>query len=640
MQAADGVGDSKFEDWAAKAWSLLLDLPVPPSSMAGAKEIFLNLPDHIQHLVFMAGARSCQQRGSLKQLLRMLPERVHPSVVAAFVGPEGVLEVPSTDSLYTRGRPFFKALRCLPAAPPPVLSLIDLDISMPGGDPPACDEDTEAAAAALRHHSGLTSLKLVHLSSSAKQLRLIAPAIAALPELKTLQLGTDRFPVRETSLSILSDAFQSIGPLEHLITTIDVTTTSSKPTDDASTDPNPSGNKFRRIDPSSTALDDQGDHSVSVDFQIPYSEYVLRLLSRVTSLTFLSLSTPMCSFRPEYDTAIASMPVHMPYLETLLLEGYASLVPVNVVSNITAPLKALTVELLAPECPQQFCVSIQQFVHLTCLSLKFIHLKDPDQSSLCQHIPAMFSALRQLKKLDINTSITVLLAMMPSVAADLSQLSFEVSSCSYVSEGNANEQPGFIRERWVQLCAMISQVPLHNLQIYLSEPFQQHHLPGIVHLSALTGLTSLCLLNWGSCLGDADDTAALSQMSQLQRLHLTGIEPQHATASFGALVSLQHLRELVIHAQRRHDVIPGADAQHQLQVPPGAWRSLSSLEFPVLSGASACKLVVSAIQLPAIRKIQILPRGRACLSRRDEEQLLMHAEQQGVHLHLGWFLRP
>ena len=76
LQAADGVGDTKFDEWVALAWSVLYNTLKSSSQSKGETEeieSFVNLPHHIQNLVFLAAARSSKGPRTLGTLLATMP---------------------------------------------------------------------------------------------------------------------------------------------------------------------------------------------------------------------------------------------------------------------------------------------------------------------------------------------------------------------------------------------------------------------------------------------------------------------------------------------------------------------------------------------------------------------------------------
>lgn len=622
------MGDARFDDWVALAWSQLDRNQKCPSKMIEVDlKFFIELPHHIQTIVFVEGARSSREPATLERLLSKLPQCVHPSVLAAFSGPKKALTVPETPS--SNLIPFFKALISLPAAPPSVQVLVDTDGPMFDSENRYCDKAAIDAAAALRHHSGLTRLELMRMCYGSLRMQHVAPALTGLCHLKPLQLGSSRHAVGTPALAVLLESFQPLQRLQHL--KLHLCCLADRSTDDLA--PHSRATKCRRTETSSTAEDVPTAESTAPDAHASQSECVARILCRLTLLTFLSITSEFTGLE-DSDSPGVSIPLVMPYLETLRLPGAHSLLPANVTSNLTAPLKALSVEVRQlsshvsdVQSSQKVCASLLKFEHLTMLSVKIDDRVASGDTALSAQVSSAFAKLLHLEELEYGAPFPALLAGIQSVPANLTHL-----TC-YIPRNEPNDDA---MGRWTQLLAAISRLRLCHLEARFkwgSPPM------GVASLGALTGLTSLSLSGWETCLGQAADRAALSQMSQLETLHITDIEPEHAfrPATFAALVSIPNLVVLEIGVKSTSRELPDTAEWH---VPVGAWQNLAILQMPVESRRSARNLIRAVARLPELFEMYVIGVGEPELSKRQERLLQRRAKKGGLLLGVDGFRRP
>lgn len=164
------MGDVKFDSWVALAWREMHTIIQKRTKSVESKtaiDSFLMLPDHIQYLVLAAGAQQPESTYGdwdkpLAMLLYTLPQSVHPCILTAFAGADKTVHLLCMESRAAE-KLFFQALNSLPADPPSIQGLVESAHFGNFRSEKEADSRAGAVAAALRRHTGLTSLHLAEM---------------------------------------------------------------------------------------------------------------------------------------------------------------------------------------------------------------------------------------------------------------------------------------------------------------------------------------------------------------------------------------------------------------------------------------------------------------------------------------------
>lgn len=589
VQVADALDDVHFEEMLRSVAFLLQAEAIKHSSGADADRLAMSeglskLPVHLQHRVLehvmsIEDEDEFPRKTRLDTMLELLPVHHHDAVLAAAITPDKALVTPQQRCQWLPS--IIRALAQLQASPPSILSLeLHCDMSHGQWKNGACKsesvESTAAAgiAAALRHHSRLTSLRIAPLSAQVPvSLQPLAEVIATLTSLQALHLCST-FTVQ--AWRFLEAILMPLHSLQELSLLMDPSATASRPQKRARENGTP---------PETPQL------------------CISSLLSSITSLTRLEVAS-----RNGHQRFTASAPLHLPCLSHLKVTGTHHNLASALLSHLTAPLSTLQISDHASSSwrprnvshTQQLLSSLPRFEQLSSLAIDLDVKGEADhRAEALSGASQALASFSSLQELSISADVSVLVPAVTSVAASADGLQRLQLIC-----GLHGDEPTLddVRIWWSALLTSLSRVTLRHLDVRVhpnrSSDALCWLLPGMregVH--HLTHLTALHLFGWRDCLWDPRDSVALTSLQQLQSLCLqdVAVTPVVQLDVMRALRGLPSLTQLALRPGDRS--APRESERWKItfpwHAPAAAWRSLRWLGVAVHLQADAESAVES-----------------------------------------------
>lgn len=562
------------------------------------------LPHHLQARVIEAVANTAGD-SCLSALLDYLPSRHHAAVLAAYITPDKMLIVPHEVKLHAVA----KALTKLPDSPPPLLSLrleCEMLTSTSISDPQQLA--ATAVAAALRLHTGLTSLSIPFYTELS-----IAEAVASLTSLRALQLGgnaIDHIKAEDTT-PILKATLPSLSHLQDLKLFI------SGPSDR-----HPAQDLSHHFGPCREG---------SVEDCLPR---LATLLSAVTALTSLEMKDYA---RP--DLFASGAPLSLPCLKHLRLTSSCFNTARVLLRRLTAPLATLHITdqyVSTWELPQVYRVQ-----HLWASLMRFQQLKsltidldvgwatDDAQHAWLATVPPAIAALTRLRELSIRAGLPVMQHTMQRLARNAAAVQRLQLLCDPQDMDDC-----MLRESaasWTLLVHHLRRLRLQHLDVHTSWRRLRAVRPAsIARLLPLTQLTALHLDGWWSCVDREMACAALAGMQELRSVCIDGFFVPRAAGSayVHALGALPKLAQLSLTPD-------GHPASLTVFVEHAAAAAWPALQWLGLAGfRESTEVVIESVRaFPGLQHLALCDRrGSGPVQEAERARLLCLASDAGIVL--------